>query len=310
MLNDSEMKRTMLAILSLAQIATGEWLNLWPAETPDPGAAARASGTEKVAGDTHISEVERAQYELFLPPADKRTGAGVVIFPGGGYSMLAAGHEGKGYADWLNQRGIAAMVVKYRVSTDDAAGFQYPVPYLDARRAIRTMRLNAEEWKIDPSRIGVMGSSAGGHLASVCATRFDDTFAEEEAHDMREISARPDFAVLIYPVILMDNPYGHSGSQRRLLGENPDRGLTAKLSTDQAVTAETPPTFLLSTTDDPVDCRNSLDFAIALKAHNVPFELHVFPTGGHGYGLNGAGALEAWPPLLERWLTDNTAEKR
>ena len=211
-------------------------------------------------------------------------------------------HEGEDYAKWLAERGVAGIVVKYRVSRDDAAGYQFPVPFLDARRAIRTVRSKAAEWGIDPKKIGVMGSSAGGHLASLCATRFADTFPAETKDAIDRLSCRPDFAILIYPVISMLDPLAHKGSRERLLGKKPSLENQRKYSTDRAVTKDTPPVFLLTTSDDMVDCRNSLAFAAACKEKGVPVSLHLFETGGHGYGLNGKGTLATWPLLLEQWL--------
>lgn len=280
--------------------ASAQWVNLWPTEAP--GAKQPPTGTEKVSKEGHITDIEIPQYEVYLPDKAKATGAAALIFPGGGYAILAAGHEGKEYAEWLNERGIAGIVVKYRVSGNAALGYQFPVPFLDARRAIRTVRAKAAEWGIDPAKVGVMGSSAGGHLASLCATRFADTFPEEGKDDIDKQNCRPDFAILAYPVISMETGVTHSGSRKNLLGTNPSDDAVEKYSTDKAVTKDTPPVFLVSTSDDGVDCRNSLQFATACKANKVPASLHLFETGGHGYGLHGKGDLATWPLLLEQWL--------
>lgn len=293
------MLKSMLIVLAASSLLQAEWVNLYPGAAP--GAKAPPAGSETNDGERY-SHVEVPQYHLYLPEKDKATGAAVAVLPGGGYTMLAAAHEGHDYAKWLAARGIAGMVVKYRVSGDDAFGYHYPVPFLDARRAIRTLRANAAAWGLDPEKIGVMGSSAGGHLASLCTTRFADTFEEEGGDETDAKSARPDFSILIYPVINMGNPLAHGGSQRRLLGENPSADALEKFSTDRAVTAETPPVFLLTTADDFVDCRNSLSFAAACKAHGVRVSLHLFEAGGHGYGLGGKDELAEWPGLLERWL--------
>lgn len=285
----------------LAPLATAEWTNLWPGEAP--GAKAPPAGTEKTGEGGRLSDIEVPQYQVYLPDKAKATGAAVLIFPGGGYGILAANHEGHDYAKWLNERGIAGIVVKYRVSGNQALGYQFPVPFLDARRAIRTVRAKATEWGIDRKKIGVMGSSAGGHLASLCATRFGDAFPEEDKNnDIDQQDCRPDFAILIYPVIVMGPPLGHAGSSNNLLGKQPAVETLEKYSTDKWVTPKTPPVFLLSTSDDMVDCRNSLDFAAACKAKGVPVSLHLFETGGHGYGLKGKGNLAIWPLLLEQWL--------
>ena len=288
----------MLAAM-FTSIASAQWIPLWPGEAP--AAKPRPAGTE-TSKDGLLGDIEIPQYQVYQPEKSKATGAAVLIFPGGGYGILAADHEGRDYATWLNERGIAGIVVKYRVSGNPALGYQFPVPFLDARRAIRTVRSKAAEWGIDPNKVGVMGSSAGGHLASLCTTRFGDTFPEEGKDDIDKQNCRPDFAILIYPVISMSPPSGHSGSRTNLLGKNPTDETVEKYSTHKAVTRETPPVFLLHTSDDGVDCRNSLDFAAACKANGVPVSLHLFESGGHGYGLNGKGDLAAWPQLLERWL--------
>lgn len=302
------MKRLALMLfLSASTFASAEWNNLWPAGAP--GAAKPPSGTEESGEGGRLGNIEVPQYELYQANKRKANGAAVVIFPGGGYGMLAAGHEGKEYAEWLNERGITAIVVKYRVTSNPALGYQFPVPFLDARRAIRTVRANASKWGVDPSKVGVMGSSAGGHLASLTATRFKDTFPEEGKDETDKQDCRPDFAILIYPVISMKKPLTHDGSHKNLLGENPPADKEEAYSTELQVSSATPPVFLLTTADDWVDCRNSLVFATACKEHNVPLSLHLFEKGGHGYGLKGTGPLDQWPSLLDRWLAERFPAK-
>lgn len=293
------MKLPVLVLIASITCCSAEWAALWPGQAP--GAKQPASGTE-TSESGRIGNIEVPQYEVYLPDKEKANGAAALIFPGGGYSILAADHEGKAYAEWLTERGIAGIVVKYRVSGNATLGYQFPVPFLDARRAIRTVRANASTWNLDPSKIGVMGSSAGGHLASLCATRFADTFTEEGNDEIDKQNCRPDFAILIYPVISMSDALSHKGSRQNLLGKDPSPERIEKCSTEMAVTAQTPPVFLLSTSDDGVDCRNSLDFATACKANKVPVSLHLFESGGHGYGLKGKGNLATWPLLLEQWL--------
>ena len=293
------MHRSLLALFALASIATAEWTDLWPGDAP--GAPRPPAGTEKTGEGGRITDVEAPQYFLYPPAPEKATGAAVVVLPGGGYTINAMNHEGHDFGKWLAARGVLGVVVKYRVTGDDALGYQYPVPFLDARRAIRTVRANAGEWKIDPKKIGVMGSSAGGHLASLCATRFADAFEQETGDAIDRENCRPDFAILVYPVITLGD-LTHGGSVRRLLGEKPAAESLETLSTQNAVSRDTPPVFLVTTSDDFVDCRNSLIFAAACKENAVPVSLHLFETGGHGYGLNGKGDLAAWPGLLETWL--------
>ena len=291
--------KPVLALLALAMTAAAEWKPLWPGEAP--GAKRPPAGSETVGDGWRYTDIEEPQYFAYPAPKDKNTGQAVVILPGGGYGNLAMNHEGYDYAKWLNERGITGVVVKYRVSSKPEFGYQYPVPFLDARRAIRTVRARAAEWGVDPKKVGVMGSSAGGHLASLCTTRFADSFPEEGKDEIDKQDCRPDFSILIYPVISM-GPTTHGGSKANLLGKDASPKLMELCSTEMQVSKETPPVFLLSTADDMVDCRNSLAFATACKAHGVPVSLHLFEKGGHGYGLNGKGELAAWPSLLDAWL--------
>lgn len=294
------MKTLAALCLMTALAAADDWKPLWPGEAP--GAKRPPAGTEKINEGWRYTDIEVPQYQVYVAPEGKRTGQAVVILPGGGYGILAMNHEGHDYAKWLNERGITGVVVKYRVGKPQL-GYQFPVPFLDARRAIRTVRANAKEWGVDPAKVGVMGSSAGGHLASLCTTRFADTFPEEGKDAIDQLSARPDFSILIYPVISM-GPVAHGGSRNNLLGAKPSPELLDKCSTEKQVTKATPPVFLLTTADDGVDCRNSFDFASACKANGVPVTLHCFEKGGHGYGMNVAdkGDLKVWPGLLEGWL--------
>ena len=289
-----------LCLMTTLAAAADDWKPLWPGEAP--GAKRPPAGTEKINEGGRYTDIEIPQFQVYVAPEGKRTGQAVVILPGGGYGILAMNHEGHDYAKWLAERGITGVVVKYRVGKPNF-GYQFPVPFLDARRAIRTVRANAKEWGVDPAKVGVMGSSAGGHLASLCTTRFADTFREEGKDDIDKLSARPDFSILIYPVISMGQ-VAHGGSRNNLLGAKPAPELLEKCSTEKQVTKATPPVFLLSTFDDGVDCRNSLDFASACKANGVPVSLHLFEKGGHGYGMNVAdkGDLKVWPSLLEGWL--------
>ena len=294
------MKTLAALCLMTALAAADDWKPLWPGDAP--GAKRPPAGTEKINEGWRYTDIEVPQFQVYVAPEGKRTGQAVVILPGGGYGILAMNHEGHDYAKWLNERGITGVVVKYRVGKPEL-GYQFPVPFLDARRAIRTVRANAKEWGVDPAKVGVMGSSAGGHLASLCTTRFADTFPEEGKDAIDRLSARPDFSILIYPVISMGQ-VAHGGSRNNLLGAKPTPELLEKCSTEKQVTKATPPVFLLSTFDDGVDCRNSLDFASACKANSVPVSLYLFEKGGHGYGMNVAdkGDLKVWPSLLEGWL--------
>ena len=238
----------------------------------------------------------------FAPPA-KATGASVIICPGGGYAQLAP-HEGFHYALWLNEQGVTGFVLKYRLGT---GGYKHPAMMQDVQRAIRYVRANAEKWRLDPKRIGVMGSSAGGHLASTALTHFDS--GDEAAADpIDRVSSRPDLGILCYPVITM-GPNTHAGSRQNLLGDNPDPKLVELLSNEKQVTRHTPPVFIVHTFEDPaVKVENVMDFAASLRRNGVPFALHIYPKGGHGMGLGTAqwdpGNRHPWTFECARWLKE------
>jgi acetyl esterase/lipase/ketosteroid isomerase-like protein len=257
---------------------------LWPEGAPG------AVGTE--ASDKPKLTVYRAS-------AEDANGASVVVCPGGGYGRLAADHEGKQVAEWLNSLGVSAFVLQYRLGPR----YHHPAPLQDAQRAIRMVRARASEWAIDPGRVGILGFSAGGHLASTAATHFDDGRADA-ADPIERQGSRPDFAVLLYPVISLEGAPAHLGSRRNLLGDPADPALVELLSNERQVTARTPPTFLFHTADDPaVPVANSLLFFEALRAKDVSGELHVFAHGKHGVGLAQSDrALSSWPRLCALWL--------
>lgn len=225
---------------------------------------------------------------------------GVVVLPGGGYGGLAMDHEGKQIAEWLNSLGISAFILKYRMH---GTGHMHPVPMMDGQRAIRLVRTRAKEWNVDPGRIGILGFSAGGHLASTLATHFDAGKADaSDAID--RASSRPDFAVLCYPVISTTADYAHNGSVKNLLGEHPDPELLKNLSNETQVTAETPPTFIFQTSEDKgVPAENCISFYLALHKAGVPAEMHIFQNGRHGVGLaKGIAGTEQWPALCREWF--------
>ena len=238
--------------------------------------------------------------EIYLPEAATSVGTGVVIFPGGGYGNLADGHEGQEIARWLNRLGIAAFVCKYR---HQGRGYGHPAPLEDAQRAIRMVRAGAETYQIKPDRVGIIGFSAGGHLASMAATHFAD--GKPSAADLIErVSSRPDFVILGYPLIALGESYTHRRSQNNLLGENPDQAMLAKLSSQKQVTSETPPTFLWHTGEDTsVLPENSVAFYLALRKANVPAELHIYERGRHGLGLaHSVPATADWTARCVNWL--------
>ncbi|HEX7863063.1 MAG TPA: alpha/beta hydrolase [Verrucomicrobiae bacterium] len=231
---------------------------------------------------------------VYKPEAGKATGAAMVICPGGGYGGLA-GHEGKDYAEWLAKHGVTCFVLKYRLGS---AGYRHPVMLGDAARAVRLVRARASEWGIDVKRVGIMGSSAGGHLASTLLTHFDDGKAGSE-DAIEKQSSHPDLGILCYPVISMGE-ITHAGSKRNLLGQSPSEELVRNLSNELQVTTNTPPAFLWHTMEDTaVVPENSMVFAMALQKNKVPYELHIYEKGRHGIGLaNG----HPWTEQCIRWL--------
>jgi len=242
---------------------------------------------------------------VFLPDPAKATGAAMVICPGGGYAHLAD-HEGSHYARWFNEMGIAGFVLKYRLGS---GGYRHPAMLQDASRAIRTVRARAEEWKLDPKRIGIIGSSAGGHLASTTMTHWDS--GDAKAADVVERqSSRPDLAILCYAVISLSQDFTHKGSRANLLGTNPPVALPEKLSAELQVNSNTPPCFLWSTADDKtVPVENSLALAGALRREGVPFDLHVYAHGPHGLGLGNRNydstSFHPWTEDCKLWLKQN-----
>ena len=238
---------------------------------------------------------------IYRPAPERATGAAMVICPGGGYGGLAP-HEGRDYALWLNAQGIAGFVLKYRLAP---GGYHHPAMLQDAARALRTVRARAGEWQLDPYRIGIMGSSAGGHLAATLLTHFDA--GKPDAADVIErISSRPDLGILCYAVISMGE-FTHQGSKRNLLGTNPPPELVRELSNELQVTTNTPPCFIWHTWEDPaVAVENSLQFAAALRKSGVMFDLHIYERGQHGLGLGsqpyGNGAQHPWVRNCEFWF--------
>jgi acetyl esterase/lipase len=250
-----------------------------------------------------VSLVQAPDISVYLPSKRTATGQAVIICPGGGYSRLAYNWEGSDPARLLSSRGIAAIVLKYRLPNAKSNITPHLSPLMDAKRAIRLVRANAARWNIKKDQVGIMGFSAGGHLASTLGTHFDSGDATAADSIERE-SSRPGFMVLVYPVITMSKPVMHAGSRSNLIGQNADSSLAKLYSNELQVTKETPPTFLLHATDDKgVPVENSLLFYQALKDNGVPAEMHIYPTGGHGFGLGiGKGYLEGWTDLLVLWM--------
>jgi acetyl esterase/lipase len=274
----------VLSIGASAQDAKPAPQPLWP------GGAPGAQGKD----DKDIPSIL-----LYPASADKANGAAVVVCPGGGYGGLAIDHEGYQIARWLNNLGVTAVILKYRLGPK----YRHPIELGDAQRAIRTVRAKAEELKIDPKKIGILGFSAGGHLASTAATHFDAGKADD-ADSIERASCRPDFLIAIYPVITFEPPHTHMGSRNNLLGKDADPKLIELLSNEKQVTKQTPPTFLAHTSEDTaVPPQNSVLFYLACHKHGVPAELHIYEKGQHGLGLGPRNvAFSDWPNRCEAWL--------
>ena len=236
---------------------------------------------------------------IYMPPNTAGPLTAVIVAPGGGYRALSSNKEGRIPANYLTSLGIAAFVLKYRLGPR----YRHPIEIGDMQRAIRTLRSRAAEWHLAPDRIGVLGFSAGGHLASTASTQFDRGNAGA-VDPIDRASSRPDFAILGYPVISLSEPWTHQGSKTMLLGETPDAALARRLSTDTQVTAETPPTFLFHTNaDTAVPAENSVHYYLALRKAGVPAEMHIFKDGAHGAGMPMQDpALSEWPLVLANWL--------
>jgi acetyl esterase/lipase len=282
----------------------------WKGVTSPPVERLWTAGAPGSLGNT---EADQPSIAVFLPARWHSIRAGMVICPGGAYKLLMSGYEGADIARWLNSFGVAAFVLKYRI----APRYHHPAPLLDATRAVRYVRYHATRFGLLPDRIGIIGFSAGGHLASTVITHFDSPSAAA-ADPVDRLSARPDFAVLGYPLITLQSPWTHPESLHDLLGANPDEALVQELSNDLHVTDRTSPTFLFHTgADAPVPAENSILFYSALRRHGVESELHIFEYGVHGAGLaNGHGgtprvpALLTWSALAEEWIASRWPNER
>ena len=300
---------TLLPLVSTVASPAAESfkVKLWPAEPP----GSRASDTYRESiqlgvndvASPRISKVTDPSLEVFLAPNEKTTGTAVVICPGGGYGVLAYGHEGIQVAHWFNDIGITGVVLKYRLPSDAIMQDKSIGPLQDVQEAIRTVRRRAAEWGLSPSKIGVMGFSAGGHLAGTASTMY----AEIVYEPADATSARPDFSILVYGVLSFDPALTHRGSSTALLGPNPTLKQIERFSNELHVNAQTPPAFLVHSQDDkavPVD--NSIRYYQAMKLNGVAGELHIYEKGGHGYGLGvNPDSPRHWPEALKDWLKQN-----
>lgn len=301
------MKMPWMLILAACAVAmvhaeTNDVIQLWPGSAPG---AERWQG-QKFADDCLV----RPTLTMFLPPKAKATGAAVLICPGGGYQNCMFTYEGYDIARWFNERGIAGFVLRYRRPVQGKERlYDHSAPAADAHRALRLIRHRAAEWGVNPQQVGIIGFSAGGHLAATLAVHFDDEPRAANTDPVSVENARPDFAVLVYAVVSMNDPaIMHAGSKKNLMGEPADPKMADYYSCEQQVTSNTPPTFLVAAADDAtVKAENSIRMYQALKSHGVPAELHIFEKGGHGFGMRSSGktVTQQWPVLLEAWLRDH-----
>lgn len=270
---------------------------LWPEGVPN---ARPELGPEQVDAVGWVTHIATPSLTFYPPAIDRPTGTAVVICPGGGYVGLSRIREGVQYANWLSALGIASFVLTNRIGE-----FGHPAPLQDVLRAIRLVRSRADAYGVDPTRLGVMGSSAGGHLAACACTLYDHTDGQTGAA-LDAVNARPDFAILMYPVITFDDPFAHSGSRENLLGPRPRPELLRLLSAEKQVSTATPPTLLIHTqADDKVPVQNSLMYFDALTRAGVPAEMYVFERGAHGLGMrDGNGNASDWPRRAAAWLRD------
>ncbi|MFA5328748.1 MAG: alpha/beta hydrolase [Prolixibacteraceae bacterium] len=293
------MKKTFFiftaVIISLTTMAQDFKLKVWPDGAPDSNGMTKP---EEVYEGKRVRNVSEAEIYVYLPKIGINTGAAVVICPGGGYMIEAMDHEGYDMAEWLATQGVAGIVLKYRLPYGHDQ-----IPLEDAQRALRIVRQHAAEWGINPIKIGIAGSSAGGHLASTAGTKFD--LGKSNSTDpIERFSCRPDFMLLLYPVITFREEFGHMGSRVNLIGSGNKWELVEKYSNELQVNAQTPPTFLVLADDDGgVPPRNSIEFYLALKKYKIPAEMHIFRDGGHGFGMNKKNIpVDQWPNLFAQWM--------
>lgn len=279
-------------------------LNIWPGEIPGEKSCNEYNEKSILIANNRIRiyNVKEPQLFAFLPSPEKSTGTAIVILPGGSYKRLAIDHEGVDVAKWLAGEGIAGFVLKYRLPNDSIMEDKSVGPLMDVQESIRIIRRNAKGWSIDPGKIGVMGFSAGGHLAGSASTLFNHT-----VYPVKDsTSCRPDFSVLIYGALSFINPYSHPESRQRLIGNDASMDTQKLFSAEMNVNDETPPAFLVHAADDKsVNINNSWLYLRALQEHNIPVELHVYQKGGHGFGMGLNGGTEStWPEALLFWLKE------
>jgi len=298
---------TLLFIQTTAVLAQNFTVPLWENNIPNQNDIKVNEIIEKT-NAIRIKDISNPTIEVFLPSKTIMTGEAIVICPGGGYEYVVYDKEGTDIAKMMNAQGIVGIVLKYRLPKTENNIKGRLSPFLDAQRAMRLARFHAEDWGIDPGKIGIMGFSAGGHVASTLGTHYKDNFFTSDEID--SINCRPDFMVLMYPVITFKEPYLHRGSRENLIGKDADSSLINYYSNELHVTKNTPPTFIVHAEDDfGVPIQNSIMFYNSLKKYNVLCEIHTFKEGGHGFGLAiGKGRLEMWKDLCSSWIKSIAAD--
>ncbi|MBX3738876.1 MAG: alpha/beta hydrolase [Candidatus Didemnitutus sp.] len=285
----------VLLLVTMLSATEHPVIPLWPEGIPGAKPHAKPFVVDATG---RVSEVHEPRLTVWPAAPGKANGTAVVICPGGGYAILSEQREGVRYAEWLNELGVTCFIVRSRLKE-----YGHPAPLRDVLRAMRIVRSRAAEFAVDPHRIGIIGSSAGGHLASSASTLYDHADGKTGAA-LDTVSARPDFALLLYPVILMDGPHIHVGSRNNLIGEHAAPELVALMSADRQVNKETPPTFIIHAEDDhSVPVENALAYYTALRRAGVPVEMHLYEKGGHGFAMEATHPQTAqWPQRAETWL--------
>ncbi|MEO7991693.1 MAG: alpha/beta hydrolase [Chryseolinea sp.] len=289
-------------IVLMSPVTAQTTIPLYSGTIPNSKPGSNKEKTEQRDGITIVSRISIPTLTIFQPTKVKANGTAVIICPGGGYWVNASGHEGNDVAEAFNEMGVTVFVLKYRIPNDTTMKVKEIGPLQDAQQAIKIVRERAKEWNINPNRLGIMGFSAGGHLASTAGTHFKTSSIPND----KNINLRPDFMILIYPVISFRHDVGHMGSRDQLLGKQPAREKVQLYSNELQVTKQTPPTFLVhASDDDAVKSENSIVFYQALIKNKVPAEMHIYQKGGHGFGMINKTTDERWMDNCRDWLKSN-----
>ena len=285
----------LFIMLSLQVAKSQSIMKLWPNGTPGEVVSPKP---EEIFEGKRVRYVSEPTLTVYLPTKETNTGIAVVICPGGGYAMEAMDHEGYEVGEFLQAHGIAGIVLKYRLPYGHSE-----IPLQDAQQAMRMVRLHAEEWSVDPKKVGIAGFSAGGHLASTLSTHYDSG-NKDSKNPVEKLGSRPDFSILLYPVVTFKEEWGHMGSRVNLIGNTNDWKIIQNFSNELQVNSQTPPAFIALADDDAgVKPRNSIEYYMALKREGVPAELHIFKEGGHGFGMHKTGkAHDQWPLMVVEWM--------